>query len=436
MPIPLYGTPGLRSPREPNPFDKSVWSHALRLCIGQMPVSGPVDGEGKFRGYPFVGGGSAGFPGPDAVLRSYLKHPGFELLFLHDKMDDIGGANVLSPLEALALMGLYMRWHNLPVILGGTEASWHPEDMRRSAAFTAMPAFERWNQAGRVCFRVTDDLTLESLNQTCLMRVSRAFRFRDIIFGLSATMAKYQPEEMLCELESLLISLVGAFDTAARTVDHILRLGTTGSACGWQFADRWQSRLEAPARELYEYTKSRTRMQQVFQVLRWLRNTVHHEALGLIRNDGTYQVTIPTRPEEDLRKLLREGHADWNPASLGIQVLPPTGATATRWLPGTGHRSVTVRRTGAPALADPLAGQITIDVRVFINKIFPASLIALNEIMRLVPLGQIPGYTTILDNPPRGNLPWNLSDTTGHRLRMLFGITELGLISQPGESIL
>lgn len=523
MPIPLYARPRLRSPQDPNPFEKGRPRPPLRLFLDQPLMSGPVDGVGVFRGYPFTGGGSTGFPEPDAVLRSFLKHPEFETLFVADRLDDVGAvvfesspppdddalpfqvktpggvnytgfssygealeeaaamaathhveeaearagvllyragnvleadltvtcrewllaergprhlASVFSPAEALALMGLYLRWHELPVIVGGEAARWHPTAMRHSAAFTAMPAFERWNQAGRAWHDITGDLTLEKLNQTYLTRVARAFKFRDSVYGLSGTMTDYEPEEMLCELDSLLFSLVGAFDTSARAVDHILQLSTRGSECGWQYAGKgkWQSRLADPAKELHDYTRAETVMQQLFQVLRWLRNSVHYDALGLTHDEGTYLVTIPRDTEESIRALLRKGHPGWNKDTPGIRALPRGGATASRWLPGTGRRSVTVRRKGSPAPADPLAGQLAIDVRLFIGKIFPASLTALNEIMRLVPLGQIPGYTTALDNPPRVNLPWSFSDTTGHRLRMLYGITELAPACQPEET--
>ena len=45
--------------------------------------------------------------------------------------------------------------------------------------------------------------------------------------------------------------------------------------------------------------------------------------------------------------------------------------------------------------------------------------------MQLTPLTQVPGYTPALEQPSRVNLPWTFSDTTGHRLRILYGITEL-----------
>ena len=57
-----------------------------------------------------------------------------------------------------------------------------------------------------------------------------------------------------------------------------------------------------------------------------------------------------------------------------------------------------------------------------VHKLFPTCLISLNTIMEHLPLGNVPGYSPRLDNPPRVNLPWQFSDTTGHRLRMLYGL--------------
>jgi hypothetical protein len=74
---------------------------------------------------------------------------------------------------------------------------------------------------------------------------------------------------------------------------------------------------------------------------------------------------------------------------------------------------------------DPLDGSVVFDVRTLVNKLFPECLRSLDTTIKLTPLTQAPGYRPTLDCPPRGNLPWNFSDTTGHRLRMLYGVTEL-----------
>jgi hypothetical protein len=321
------------------------------------------------------------------------------------------------------LIGLYLRWHEQPSIIGGSLIQWHPTAMRRCVAFTAMPAFERWNQAGRTWCDTNGDLTLETLNQTCLTRVSRAFHFRDNVNGLSVTMTDYEAEEMLSELDSLLYSLVGAFDVAARIVDHVLQLNT-GGTYSWQKKE-WQRKLEVPAKELHDYTASGKEMHRTSEVLRWLRNSVHNEALGLTHDEGAYLVTMSTNTQHQLRTFIQKGHPGWGVGALGVRAISPTGATAAKWLPGTGRRTVTVGRTGATKAADPLDGRLTFDVRRFVNKLFPACLTAVNEIMRLVPLNAVPGYTSDLDKPSRVNLPWKFSDTTGHRLRMLYGITEL-----------
>jgi hypothetical protein len=288
------------------------------------------------------------------------------------------------------------------------------------------PPFERWNQAGRIWYDTTKtDLTLENLNKTLLTRVSRAFHFRDSVFALSTTMLDHEPEEMLCELDSLLLSLVGAFDAAARIVDLLLHLNS-GRSVGWQYTKNkeWQPKLEPIAKNLYDYTKDGSEMQRTFQVLRWLRNSVHNKALDPTRDDGAFYITTETETQDKLRDFLREGHPGWTTATLGAKVQPPGGATQGKWLPGTGRYSVTVRRTGAPRPADPLDGTLVFDVRRLVNKLFPACLSDLNAIMRLAPLTQVPGYRTALDNPSRVNLPWRFSDTTGHRLRMLYGIAE------------
>jgi hypothetical protein len=486
VPLPSYTSPTLRSSWTPNPFDQSK-PQRLRIFIDQPLETGPVDGHGEYHGYPFIGSGSTGFPDTATVLRSYLGHEALEIWLASDELDErdledypeairevdemstkhgidaddahdgvllyrVGSdreadlivtarewllaergrphgsllANVVSPQEAMAIIGLHLRWHQQPIIIGGVPVRWYPSSMRHSVAYVAMPAFERWNQAGRVWFDTKNDLTLEHLNKTLLIRISRAFQFRDRIFALSITMAEHEPEDMLCDLDSLLFSLVGAFDVAARVTDLVLQLNS-GRRAAWQNTQNrgWQPNLEPVARDLFDHTKVGTEMQHAFRVLRDLRNSVHNEALDLTRADGTFYLTTETQTQGKLRDFLREGHPGWTTTTLGVKVQPPGGVTQGKWLPGVGRYSVTVRRTGAPRPADPLDGKLVLDVRRLVNKLFPACLTALDTIMKHLPLTTVPGYNANVHNPSRVNLPWQLSDTTGHRLRMLYGITEL-----------
>jgi hypothetical protein len=328
---------------------------------------------------------------------------------------------VMSAKEALAILALYLRWHHESVILGGTAIRWGSASLRQSAAYAALPAFERWNQAARRACDTSDDLALHTLVLTCLIRVARAFKFRDNIHGLHATMKDYEPEEMLCELDSLLYSLVGAFDVSAVVVDRMLGLGTASKEIGWQ-KPQWHKKLRVQAAKVYAHTNTGTEMDTVFKVLRWLRNTVHHEALDLLRDSGTFLVTLPSDAQDNLRSLLLSGIPGWDQDSLGVRVQQRTGVTASKWLRGVGRYSVHVNRVGAPKNPDPLSGVLTIDARAFTNKIFPAALSVLNNIMSLTPLTAVAGYTKAIDNPSRVNLPWQFSDTTAHRLRLLYGL--------------
>jgi hypothetical protein len=227
---------------------------------------------------------------------------------------------------------------------------------------------------------------------------------------------------MLCELDSLLFSLVGAFDVAARIVNRVLGINTKGGEAAWQ-KDKWNKRLESLAPELYALIKPDSSMQVLFRILRWLRNTVHYEPLSLSRSssDGDL-ITIPEDAQNALRGILRAGVDGFDTDSLHIHIRSRSGAVAGKWLAGTGRHTVRVTRVGAPPDPDPLSGELMIDIRGFLNRIFPASIDALDGIMNSTPLDKCPGHVAEVDNPKRLNLPWNFSETTAQRLRLLYGL--------------
>lgn len=53
-------------------------------------MSGDVDDEGTYHGYPFLASGSTGYPDAGTVLRSYLKHEMLDVLFIGDDLDTVG----------------------------------------------------------------------------------------------------------------------------------------------------------------------------------------------------------------------------------------------------------------------------------------------------------------------------------------------------------
>src|SRR5260370_38267303 len=118
-------------------------------------------------------------------------------------------------------------------------------------------------------------------------------------------------------------------------------------------------------------------MQRTFRVLRLLRNSVHNEALDLMRDDRAYLVTMPTSAQEKLRAFLREDHPGWTVDTLGVRVQPPAGATAAKWLRGTGRPSVPIRPAAGPTPPAPSARHAVLAAPPSSTKPFPAALHAI-----------------------------------------------------------
>ena len=72
-------------------------------------MSGPIDGEGKFQGTLFTGSGSVGYPDAGIVLRSYLKHPAFEVLFTADELGSTGAVKLGGPDVAGDVLAVQVR---------------------------------------------------------------------------------------------------------------------------------------------------------------------------------------------------------------------------------------------------------------------------------------------------------------------------------------
>ena len=341
------------------------------------------------------------------------------LLNLRHDPSERGLDQVVSPAEAIALIGLYRRWHHRPTIIAGQSVNWPPVAMHRSIAFVAMPGFERWNQAARAAYDDRADDSLHARTMSLLTRVSRAFRYRDAVFAEWTTLDDYDRDELLCELELLLVSLVGAFDVAAEIVAQLLNLQIKGHI-GWQ-NDHFIKQLETVAPPLSTLTKKGSLLHQRMDLVRRLRNSIHTQALSIRVDDKRAVLTLPEPVQHHLRATALSSDNPWTAHELGIHRILPGGATAHKWLDGVGRYTVTVRRSGAPRPTDPLDGELTLDPGQFLNWMFQDCISDLDQIMNLTPLAEVPGYRPQWENPPRGGLAWTFSDTTATRLRLLYG---------------
>ncbi|MDW5329645.1 hypothetical protein [Plantactinospora sp. KLBMP9567] len=64
-------------------------------------------------------------------------------------------------------------------------------------------------------------------------------------------------------------------------------------------------------------------------------------------------------------------------------------------------------------------GRVALDPGTFVEKLVPAASTTLDGIMSHTPTDRLPAHS-----PPNAQHNWEFCDTTGHRLRLLYGIPE------------
>lgn len=150
-----------------------------------------------------------------------------------------------------------------------------------------------------------DDQNLLAL--TVFQRVARALSARDALRWHS-----YLPhgndvaDDLLAELDTVLLSLVGAFDALARATHRVCGFEDSERQAGWQFK-RWMKQLRACRSDITDVMDDGSVGADMFEVMRSLRNTVHGVGLRPVgiamypRLDR--QRTVVSVPKEDARLI-------------------------------------------------------------------------------------------------------------------------------------
>ena len=219
------------------------------------------------------------------------------------------GVTVVTPGEALPLIGLYLRARGVfirsrgaRVAFSSTKAGFYEAAVRRFAPrFVAVVHHLLAVEAAD--FRAG----VASNGVSALRRARRSFERRDRLWILSnqahdAGVA----EDALAEFEVLLTSLVGVLDPFARIADEVLQLGTTKrQLVGWQKHD-WRKAVKKANSALGDVFSDGTAAGDVLIVLTRLRNLIHAEGLNLASfGDGRQnQHTWFTIPPETVAGII------------------------------------------------------------------------------------------------------------------------------------
>lgn len=308
----------------------------------------------------------------------------------------VQGVTVCKPPEALALVGLYLRSQQEFVIWRGVAGS-GSFNMNEGLYFWVgtrelLPAAWRWFTACVQQSDPADDRTLLELGESLLRRVQRALEARDRLHrAFNLPQNNDTASAVLSELDSILVSLMGAVDVSAR-VAHLV-LGITGSVrdAGWQNGQRWLPRVVTAEPALAALFNADTVHSHVLTILRLMRNTVHGQMIRSIalHRPGRMLETAIVLPADtgDEAAILSamdalDGRGSWG-----------TSAGPYRWL---------------------------VDPGVFAEQLLPRIVTTLNEVMEATPVERLSQVrlTQADCQPPAPDPAVGRMDTFGERSRL------------------
>ena len=232
-------------------------------------------------------------------------------------------ANPMTPNEALALMGLYLRLRGDFTTFMDSGFTYTPNrglwywvltrDMLRSGW--------RWFSACVHSATATGDDTLTFLGQSALRRFDRALRARDrVLQQFHLPPNNDTSDEGLFNLEVVLLMLSGALDAAAHVAEVTYSLGTKNPASvGWRKMN-WRDSLRELDTAFDPLLDDESEVRDVIDLVGLLRNTIHGAALqGIAYQEHSKPRTrenLVLLPEAERERILaavdrRGGHNIW-----------------------------------------------------------------------------------------------------------------------------
>ena len=304
------------------------------------------------------------------------------------------GVTVCKLPQALALAGLYLRLQNAFVIWRGTDG-FGSFNMNEGLYYWVgtrelLPAAWRWFGACVQESLATKDDTLLELGQSLLRRAQRALEARDRFhraFNLSQN--NDTAGAVLSELDSILVSLMGAVDASARVAHLVLGIPGDSRNAGWQRDQQWLPRVATAEPTLAALFNVGTVHNHVLTILRLMRNTVHGQMIRSIalQQPGRALTTAIMLPANEEATILSSMDALGGRGSWGASIGP------NRWL---------------------------VDPGTFLEQLLPRIVTMLNEVMVKTPVERLAhvNLTSADCQPPSPDPSLGAMDTFGERSRL------------------
>lgn len=316
---------------------------------------------------------------------------------------------VLSPDEALPLVGLFLRRHGKYIIwrtVDGTGTSTFNRGLFYWVASRALlPQAWRWMTACVQQSHATDDDTWIFHGQSLVQRVDQALRARDEIFiALGRPQNNDTADDALAALDRLLLMLMGAVDVSARVAHMVLELDPKKLyEASWKTGGKWVKLLRKTDPDLADLSRAAS-YGDPLTILRLLRNTVHGAALEpLAVSEGSISRrtdTLVGLPSRDAEELLRYADRQGGRSAWGMRELIP--------------------------------GRIHADIDVLVERLLPDVLAFLNEAMRLTPVEKLEHADLAETDPVAARSGENAFSEINQQLVLAqLGLSRLSAINKP-----
>ncbi|OZC96156.1 hypothetical protein CH275_26825 [Rhodococcus sp. 06-235-1A] len=295
--------------------------------------------------------------------------------------------NPLSAVQAVGVVGLYLRSKGQYPVVGPERLVLDERSMFLLAVEELLPSWRVWaSELSRHTY-ATDNDTPALLAQSVRERIIRMLRCRDqLLIASMASQTNTTMDRLVESLDYFLVNLVGAFDAAARAAHLVYDLPKDKTrTAGWQ-NEKWLKKLRnADLEDLFAPDSTGYRL---FEICRFLRNTVHGEglpAIALNESRVAHTQTFVRLPRNEADVLV--DHFD----QLG------------------GQDAWGLRRFG-----DGLGDYI--DAATFVERLIPSAMGVLDEAIKNTPTSRLTGIGQFTIEPPVDHA----RDSPGTRARVMF----------------
>jgi len=386
-------------------WDRGVFAASSLLEAAKLYADEGLASEEELRRVLVLGSACASW-GVDALVT------GSHILSPDSPWKNLGrDANVMTAEEAIALLGLYLRWRgDYTYMVDGNFSQYFPADFfYRTVVMALLPEWGRWLGATADAADSRGQVTPLALAEAVVVRMIRALRGRDRLQRQFELVRNDDWGDALFYFDALLLSLGGAFDAIARVAHLAYSLPAKEIRFASWRRTEWVKAVRKADPDLGKLVVKGTPTSDTIELVALLRNTIHGQALSNVvhhvHGGSRFTLSVP----------------DY------IVALPPDVAADLD--AAVGRRGGRERWHVRQLLQD--ADLLALDPGVYTEELLAECVLAMNRLMRGIDVERL------------GNVPAEPSDATSEQgdrdispdLRLLVGFPHVAWDLRSGRLV-